>query len=56
MGRYWYTVPCWFDQTALGPISQFTVAICACADKNYSDQDCEIAIDLEYWMRLCHVY
>ena len=32
MGRYWYTVPCWFDQTARGPISQFMVAICACAD------------------------
>ena len=32
-----------------GRISQFTVTICACADKGYSDQDCEIAIDLKCW-------
>ena len=24
--------------------------VCACADKGHLDQDCEIAIDLKYWM------
>ena len=32
-------------------ISLFTVTICACADNGHLDQDCEIAIDLKYWMR-----
>ena len=32
-------------------ISQFTVTICAGADKGHSDQECEIAIDLKCWMR-----
>ena len=27
------------------------VTICACADKGHSDQDCEIIINLKYWMR-----
>ena len=41
-------------------ISQFTVTICACADKGHSDQDCEIAIDLkileEPSCKPCHVH
>ena len=35
----------------VGWISLFTVTICACADKDHSDQDCEIIINLKYWMR-----
>ena len=31
-------------------ISQFGVTIWACADKGHSYQDCEIAIELKYWM------
>ena len=31
-------------------ISQFGVTIRACADIGHSYQDCEIAIDLKYWM------
>ena len=35
----------------VSPNSQFMVTICPCADKGHSDQDCEIAIELKYWMR-----
>ena len=31
-------------------INQFGVTIWACADKGHSYQDCEIAIDLKYWV------
>ena len=31
-------------------ISQFGVTIWACADQGHSYQDCEITIDLKYWL------